>query len=77
MLVLHYVVMFIVIKLYITKQEVGPTAGEEGFFVPATKGQSQTQVWCNNSQLPVDHILAGSFDTAMRVCYFTLFNTII
>lgn len=27
------------------------------------------QVWCNNSQLPVDHILAGSFETAMRVSY--------
>ena len=30
-------------------------------------GVSQTQIWCNNSQLPVDHILAGSFDTAFRV----------
>ena len=28
------------------------------------------QVWCNNSQLPVDHILAGSFETAMRVSFF-------
>lgn len=27
------------------------------------------QVWCNNSQLPVDHVLAGSFETAMRVSY--------
>lgn len=27
------------------------------------------QVWCNNSQLPVDHILAGSFETAMRVSF--------
>jgi len=25
------------------------------------------QVWCNNSHLPVDHIVAGSFETAMRV----------
>lgn len=25
------------------------------------------QNWCNNSQLPVDHLLAGSFETAMRV----------
>lgn len=28
-----------------------------------------SQVWCNNSQLPVDHILAGSFETAMRVSF--------
>ncbi|XP_069119880.1 coatomer subunit alpha-like isoform X1 [Argopecten irradians] len=46
-----------------------PVAGEEGFFVPPTKGQSQAQVWCNNSQLPVDHILAGSFETAMRLLH--------
>ncbi|KAK2187376.1 hypothetical protein NP493_168g04047 [Ridgeia piscesae] len=43
--------------------------GEDGFFVPPTKGTSQTQVWCNNSQLPVDHILAGSFETAMRLLH--------
>ncbi|XP_059167634.1 coatomer subunit alpha-like [Physella acuta] len=44
-------------------------AGEEGFFVPPTKGTSQAQVWCNNSQLPVDHVLAGSFETAMRLLH--------
>ncbi|XP_032833195.1 coatomer subunit alpha [Petromyzon marinus] len=48
----------------------GPlTGGEEGFFVPPTKGTSQSQVWCTNSQLPVDHILAGSFETAMRLLH--------
>ncbi|XP_013382389.1 coatomer subunit alpha isoform X2 [Lingula anatina] len=51
--------------------EVGPVteAGEEGYFVPPTKGTSQAQVWCNNSQLPVDHLLAGSFETAMRLLH--------
>jgi len=43
--------------------------GQEGYFVPPTKGVSQTQIWCNNSQLPVDHILAGSFDTAFRLLH--------
>ncbi|MGH0180841.1 UNVERIFIED_CONTAM: hypothetical protein FKN15_012720 [Acipenser sinensis] len=42
---------------------------EDGFFVPPTKGVSPNQVWCNNSQLPVDHILAGSFETAMRLLH--------
>ncbi|KAI9544317.1 hypothetical protein NQZ68_001189, partial [Dissostichus eleginoides] len=49
-----------------------PAAGggaEDGFFVPPTKGMSPTQIWCNNSQLPVDHILAGSFETAMRLLH--------
>lgn len=45
----------------------GGGGAEDGFFVPPTKGMSPTQMWCNNSQLPVDHILAGSFETAMRV----------
>ncbi|XP_072049664.1 coatomer subunit alpha-like [Amphiura filiformis] len=43
--------------------------GEEGYYVPPTKGTSQTQVWCNNSQLPADHILAGSFGTATRLLH--------
>uniref|UniRef100_A0A8C7RB81 Coatomer alpha subunit C-terminal domain-containing protein n=1 Tax=Oncorhynchus mykiss TaxID=8022 RepID=A0A8C7RB81_ONCMY len=42
---------------------------EDGFFVPPTKGMSPTQLWCNNSQLPVDHVLAGSFETAMRLLH--------
>ena len=45
----------------------GGGGAEDGFFVPPTKGMSPTQTWCNNSQLPVDHVLAGSFETATRV----------
>ena len=50
-------------------QDTGPAAGagEDGFFVAPSRGLAQSQVWCNNSQLPVDHVLAGSFETAMRV----------
>uniref|UniRef100_A0A673MNS2 Coatomer subunit alpha n=1 Tax=Sinocyclocheilus rhinocerous TaxID=307959 RepID=A0A673MNS2_9TELE len=47
----------------------GGGAEGEGFFVPPTKGTSPTQMWCNNSQLAVDHILAGSFETAMRLLH--------
>ncbi|XP_053408078.1 coatomer subunit alpha-like isoform X1 [Mercenaria mercenaria] len=46
-----------------------PTGAGEGYFVPPTKGTSQAQVWCNNSQLPVDHVLAGSYETAMRLLH--------
>jgi coatomer protein complex subunit alpha (xenin) len=42
---------------------------EQGFFVAPTRGQSLSHLWCNNSKLPVDHILAGSFETAMRLLY--------
>ena len=51
-------------------QEVDATAnfgGEgEGYYVPPTPGTSPQQVWANNSQLPVDHVMAGSFQSAMR-----------
>lgn len=50
--------------------EVDATAnfgGEgEGYYVPPTPGTSPQQVWANNSQLPVDHVMAGSFQSAMR-----------
>ena len=66
----YYTCVFVLISVVLWfPQETGPAVGdgEAGFFVPPTKGMAQTQVWCNNSQLPVDHILAGSFETAMRV----------
>lgn len=40
---------------------------EDGYYSPPTKGISPTQHWVNNSQLVVDHILAGSFETAFRL----------
>jgi coatomer protein complex subunit alpha (xenin) len=47
---------------------VAPGA-DDGYFVPPTRGPSQLQVWVNNSQLPVDHILAGSFESAFRLLH--------
>ncbi|KAJ8034907.1 Coatomer subunit alpha [Holothuria leucospilota] len=44
-------------------------SGEEGYYVPPTKGMSQSQVWTTNSQLPVDHVLAGSFETATQLLH--------
>ncbi|XP_033100225.1 coatomer subunit alpha-like [Anneissia japonica] len=51
--------------------DVGPMpgGGDEGFFTAPTKGMNQTQVWTSNSQLPVDHVLAGSFETATRLLH--------
>ena len=40
-----------------------------GFFVAPTRGQSIAQQWVNSSKLPVDHVLAGSFETAMRLLH--------
>ncbi|XP_028409104.1 coatomer subunit alpha-like [Dendronephthya gigantea] len=41
----------------------------EGYFVPPNKGTSQAQVWCNNSRLPVDNVLGGAFESAMRLLH--------
>ncbi|XP_014673558.1 PREDICTED: coatomer subunit alpha-like [Priapulus caudatus] len=43
--------------------------GEEGYFVPPTQGVPQTQVWTTNSQLAVDHVLAGAFESACRLLH--------
>ena len=36
------------------------------YFAPPTKGQSPAQNWTNNSSLPIDHVVAGSFESACR-----------
>lgn len=47
--------------------EVTTGTNEDGYYSPPTKGISSTQQWINNSQLVVDHILAGSFESAFRL----------
>lgn len=42
---------------------------DEGYFVPPTIGLSQTFIWTTNSQLPADHVAAGSFETAFRLLH--------
>lgn len=50
-------------------EETLPAAAEEGYFVAPTKGTPQAQLWVNNSQLAVDHILAGSYESAFRLLH--------
>ncbi len=42
---------------------------DSGYFVPPTKGAGPTQNWANNSQLVMDHIVAGSFESACRLLH--------
>ena len=45
--------------------EVSASAGgDDGYFVAPTRGISVPQHWTNNSKLAVDHVLAGSFESA-------------
>ncbi|XP_026472651.1 coatomer subunit alpha [Ctenocephalides felis] len=50
-------------------EELAPAGGQDtdSYFVPPVKGISHTQYWINNSQLPVDHVLAGSFESAFKL----------
>jgi coatomer protein complex subunit alpha (xenin) len=41
----------------------------ETYFSPPLNGISISQNWKNNSQLAIDHILAGSYNTAFRLLY--------
>ena len=38
-------------------------------FAPPPKGQSPAQNWTNNSSLPIDHVVAGSFESACRLLH--------
>ena len=49
------------------------TTGDENYFVPPTKGVPPTRNWVNNSKLAVDHVLAGSFETACRLLHDQVF----
>ena len=40
-----------------------------GYFVSPSKGQSVAQAWTQNSKLPVDHVLSGAFESAMRLLH--------
>lgn len=40
---------------------------DAAYFNAPIKGTSQLQVWTHNSQLAVDHVRAGSYETAMRL----------
>lgn len=42
---------------------------ESGYFAPPPRGTSMAQTWTAHSQLAVDHVLAGSFETACRLLH--------
>lgn len=53
--------------LFSFRQVAEPETEGNGYYVPPAKGPSPVEVWAKNSQLPGDHVVAGSFDSAMRV----------
>ena len=51
------------------KEDAGAVGGDDGYFVAPVRGVPPTQHWCNNSSLPVDHILAGNVESACRLLH--------
>ena len=49
---------------------VGKGGNAKAVFTPPHPGVSPAVVWTRNSTLAVDHIAAGSFESAMQVCLF-------
>ncbi len=43
--------------------------GDESYFAAPTKGTNPCQMWANNSSLPMDHIVAGAFESACRLLH--------
>merc|ERR1719356_319410 len=50
------------------KDSSGP-ATDDGYFVAPVRGLPPTTHWCNNSSLPVDHVLAGNVESACRLLH--------
>ncbi|GLV43141.1 Coat Protein (coatomer) alpha [Carabus blaptoides fortunei] len=48
---------------------VSNSGNGDAYFIPPTRGVSQTFVWTTNSQLAADHAAAGSFETAFRLLH--------
>src|SRR5687768_11425116 len=48
-----------------------PTSGggDDNFYVTPIRGVPMPQQWTNNSKLVVDHVLAGSFESAGRLLH--------
>lgn len=44
-------------------------SGEDGFFIPPPRGHPPTHGWTQRSQLAIDHVLAGAFESATRLLH--------
>ncbi|XP_049801148.1 coatomer subunit alpha [Schistocerca nitens] len=49
-------------------EETGPSGGE-GYFATPHRGLAPPQHWLNNSSLPMDHLLAGNFESLCRLLF--------
>ena len=48
-------------------REASIQVSTSGLYIPPRPGPSHSEQWCRNSELPVDHIAAGSIESAMQL----------
>jgi coatomer protein complex subunit alpha (xenin) len=51
--------------------ETGAIAAEDNGLAIPIPGQSEAEIWCQNSPLAADHVAAGAFESAMQVRWIT------
>lgn len=49
--------------------ETGAIVAEDSGLTIPVAGQSEAEIWCQNSPLAADHVAAGAFESAMQVCH--------
>jgi len=49
--------------------ETGAIVAEDSGLTIPVAGQSEAEIWCQNSPLAADHVAAGAFESAMQVAY--------
>jgi len=49
--------------------ETGAIVAEDSGLTLPVAGQSEAEIWCQNSPLAADHVAAGAFESAMQVKY--------
>ena len=52
-------------------------SSEAGYFVPPPRGAAPSQGWSQRSQLAIDHIIGGSFETAARLLHQQVIITLL
>merc|ERR1712142_741768 len=57
------------LDLVSSPKDTAGQATDDGYFVAPVRGVPPTQHWCNNSSLPVDHVLAGNMESACRLLH--------
>jgi hypothetical protein len=54
-------------KLVTSPKDSSGPATADGYCVAPVWGVPSTQHWCNNSSLPLDHVMAGNMESAYRL----------